>query len=275
MRAIPNDDRIWRRGLFSAALVVGVAAGTALGQPKAVRSGGLDVHPNGRVAVMVELSEPPVAEVYARHLRASALSMGARASAVAVAQAQLARINQEQDAVVSALAGPQVGAGVLYRAQRAYNGVAIEVDAGKLDEIRRLPGVKAVHALVPKRVSNNTSVPFIGSPQLWNPTGLAVTGAGIKVGVIDTGVDYLHKDFGGSGTYRSDDTYVDPNWPKNAKVVGGYDFVGDNYDGDGVLGSTTPVPDPDPQDCNGHGTHVAGTLAGYGETMDNVTFTGP
>ncbi|HVN30496.1 MAG TPA: S8 family serine peptidase, partial [Thermoanaerobaculaceae bacterium] len=96
-----------------------------------------------------------------------------------------------------------------------------------------------------------------------------------KVGVIDTGVDYLHKDFGGSGTYRSDGNYVDPNWPKNAKVVGGYDFAGDDYDANGTLGSTTPHPDPDPQDCNGHGTHVAGILAGYGETMDNLTFTGP
>jgi subtilisin family serine protease len=258
---------------WSAVLVLAVAP--AWGLPKSELPGGLDVHPDGRVAVMVELSEPPVAAVYARQVRASALTLGARASAVALAQAQLARINREQDAVVSTLAAPQIAAGVLYRAQRAYNGVAVEVDAAKLDEIRRLPGVKAVHPLVPKHITNSTSVPFIGAPQAWNPAGVAVTGSGVKVGVIDTGVDYLHKDFGGSGTYRSDDTYVSPNWPRNAKVVGGYDFVGDDYDGDGVYGSTTPHPDPDPQDCHGHGTHVAGILAGYGETMDNQTFTGP
>ena len=267
--------RTARAVLGVALALAAVATPTAGAQQQVVRAGGFNVRPDGRVAVMVELSRPPVAEVYARQLRASALSTGAHASAVAVAQAQLALINRDQNAVVSALAGPEIHAGVLYRGQRAYNGVAVEVDAGKLDEIRRLPGVKGVHPLIPKRMSNHTSVPFIGAPQVWNPTGLGVTGTGIKVGVIDSGVDYLHKDFGGSGSYRSDDNYVDPNWPKNAKVVGGYDFVGDNYDAEGTAAAATPHPDPDPQDCNGHGTHVAGTLAGYGETMDNQTFSGP
>ena len=42
------------------------------------------------------------------------------------------------------------------------------------------------------------------------------------------------------------------------KVVGGYDFVGDNY----TSSDSTPMPDPDPDDtCNGHGTHVAGIAA--------------
>lgn len=240
-----------------------------------VRAEGFLVRPDGRVAAMVELADPPVAEVYAAHMQAGAMSLGARESAVALAQAQLARLERAQEALVGLLTAPEIGASVLYRAQRAYNGVAVEVDAAKLELLRALPGVKAVHPLVPKRLTNSTSVPFIGAPQVWNPAGLAVTGTGIKVGVIDTGIDYLHKDFGGSGSYPSDKTYVDPNWPKNAKVVGGYDFVGDNYDADGTSGSTTPTPDPDPQDCNGHGTHVAGTLAGYGETMDNQTFTGP
>ena len=268
-----EGPRTARTALTAALVVAAVAAGTAVAQHQVVRAGGFNVRTDGRVAVMVELSRPPVAEVYARQMRASALSIGARASAVA--QAQLALINRDQDAMVRVLAGPEIRAGVLYRAQRAYNGVAVEVDAGKLDEIRALPGVKGVHPLVPKRMTNHTSVPFIGAPQVWNPAGPAVTGTGIKVGVIDSGVDYLHKNFGGSGTYRSDDTYVDPNWPKNSKVVGGYDFVGDNYDAGGSSGSATPRPDPDPQDCNGHGTHVAGTLAGYGETMDNQAFSGP
>jgi len=51
-------------------------------------------------------------------------------------------------------------------------------------------------------------------------------GAGINVAVLDTGIDKDHPDL----------SYV---W--------GYDFSGDN--------------DPDPQDYDGHGTHVAGTIA--------------
>jgi subtilisin family serine protease len=261
--------------LGAALALAATASGTALAQRHVGRADEFNVRPDGRVAVMVELSRPAVAEVYARLVSASALSTGAHASAVAVAQAQLALINRDQDAIVSTLTGPEIHAGVLYRAQRAYNGVAVEVDAGKLDEIRRLPGVKGVHALVPKRMTNQTSVAFVGAPQVWDPVGPGVTGTGVKVGVIDSGVDYLHRDLGGSGTYVSGDPYTNPNWPKNAKVVGGFDFVGDAYDAGGTGNSTIPHPDPDPQDCNGHGTHVAGTLAGYGETMDNKTFTGP
>lgn len=57
---------------------------------------------------------------------------------------------------------------------------------------------------------------------------------------IDTGIDYNHPVLGkGFGT--------------GYKVAGGYDFVGDNFDG-----SNTPQPDNDPLDtCAGHGTHVA------------------
>ena len=47
---------------------------------------------------------------------------------------------------------------------------------------------------------------------------------------IDTGVDYKHPTLGGG-------------FGPGFKVVGGYDLVGDNYDG-----SNTPVPDPDPLD---------------------------
>src|SRR3972149_5651026 len=189
-----EGPRTARTALTAALVVAAVAAGTAVAQHQVVRAGGFNVRTDGRVAVMVELSRPPVAEAYGGQMRASAS---------AVAQAQLALINRDQDAMVRVLAGPEIRAGVLYRAQRAYNGVAVEVDAGKVDQIRALPGVKGVHPLVPKRMTNHTSVPFIGAPQVWNPAGPAVPGTGIKVGVIDSGVDCLHKNFGGSGTYRS------------------------------------------------------------------------
>ena len=57
---------------------------------------------------------------------------------------------------------------------------------------------------------------------------------------IDTGIDYNHPSLGGG-------------FGAGHKVIGGYDFVGDAFNG-----SNTPVPDNDPLDeCNGHGTHVA------------------
>lgn len=68
-------------------------------------------------------------------------------------------------------------------------------------------------------------------------------GQGIKIGVIDSGVDYAHPNLGGC-------------IGDSCLVAGGYDFVGDAY-----TGYNTPVPDADPQDCSGHGTHVTGILA--------------
>ncbi|KAB5590081.1 Minor extracellular protease vpr [Ceratobasidium theobromae] len=71
------------------------------------------------------------------------------------------------------------------------------------------------------------------------------TGAGVTVGIIDSGLDYTHVLFGGK---------IGPG----NKILGGHDFVGDNFTGtDGSI----PVPDDDFLDqCGGHGTYVAGIL---------------
>ncbi|QRW22547.1 pyrolysin [Rhizoctonia solani] len=71
-------------------------------------------------------------------------------------------------------------------------------------------------------------------------------GKGITIGIIDTGIDYTHPALGGK-------------FGPGNKVIGGYDFVGDAYTGRD--GTPAPAPDDDPLDqCNGHGTHVAGII---------------
>lgn len=67
-------------------------------------------------------------------------------------------------------------------------------------------------------------------------------GKGIVVGIIDTGIDYLHPALGGG---------IGPLF----KVIGGYDFVNN---------------DNDPMDDNGHGTHVAGIIAAKSDKVTGV-----
>jgi subtilisin family serine protease len=72
-----------------------------------------------------------------------------------------------------------------------------------------------------------------------------ITGAGMRIAIIDSGLDYNHPSLGGC--------YGD-----GCLVVSGHDFVGDAYNG---TYASVPVPDQDPMDCAGHGTHVAGIIA--------------
>ncbi|OAQ57618.1 peptidase [Pochonia chlamydosporia 170] len=71
-----------------------------------------------------------------------------------------------------------------------------------------------------------------------------ITGKGVRVAIIDTGIDYTHPALGNNC------------FGKGCLVSFGTDLVGDDY-----TGYNTPVPDNDPMDCRGHGSHVAGIVA--------------
>jgi subtilisin family serine protease len=254
----------------SASLILVLAA--VLG-PSAVLGAG------ERVQVMLELSDPPAVEAWAASLATSGRAAGAETRATAMTVAHLQRVETAQQRLLDALAAPGLGASVLYRIQRVVNGIAVEVDADRVAGLAVLPGVKRVIPLEPERLDLFSSVPLIDAPQVWSSPG--VTGQGIRIGIIDSGVDYLHVGLGGSGSYTGQ-SYTDATVPWTAKVVGGYDFAGDLYnagcsDADQAAGrcSTTPSPDPDPMDCNGHGTHVAGIAAGTGVTIQGTTYPGP
>ncbi|HTP11214.1 MAG TPA: S8 family serine peptidase, partial [Anaerolineae bacterium] len=235
---------------------------------------------SGPVAVIIELQDEPAAATYAAAKDSKLTAL----QTVNATQQQISRIDVAQKQLLPSLA--KMGATVIYRIQRTYNGIAVQVDVSKVKDLEALPGVKAVHPLISKTLDNWHSVPLIGAPQLWDAAGYfgGLDGTGVKVGIIDTGIDYIHADFGGpatqaaynaNGTTVVTDTYNSQLLFPTAKVVGGYDFAGDAYDADGTtITQTLPHPDPDPMDCNGHGTHVAGTTAGYGVNSDGSTYTG-
>jgi len=236
---------------------------------------------DGRVQVMVELTDPPAAAVFAEAMRGAAPSdRRALAVAGAASKAQVLKVKAAQDRVAQALAAPPIGARELFRVSKALNGIAVAVDPASVRSLGRIPGVKRVLPILAEHPTSSTSVPFIGAPNVWaNTIGLpaGADGTGVKVGIIDTGIDYLHGDFGGNGllaTYQAESVasagFTTAGSFPTAKVVGGTDFAGDAY-----TGGNAPVPDANPMDCNGHGSHVAGTAAGLGVTAAGATFTGP
>jgi uncharacterized repeat protein (TIGR01451 family) len=238
----------------------------------------LPIGQDGRVAVMVDLVDTPAAIDYAMALNdATVPKATALANARAAAKAKVALLAPRQADLAARLTGSPINAVELFRATKALNAIAVRVEPRQIEAIRALPGVKKVRVITPEHPLNVTSVPFIGAPQLWaNTLGLpaGATGAGITIGVIDTGLDYQHPMFGGTGAladYQANDrVHISPGLFPTAKVIGGYDFAGDDY-----TGANTPVPDPNPTDCNNHGSHVAGTAAGYGVNADGTTYKGP
>ncbi|MFU8832893.1 MAG: S8 family serine peptidase, partial [Wenzhouxiangella sp.] len=129
---------------------------------------------------------------------------------------------------------------------------------------QQMPGVVSVHAVELHEPMNVESVPWIGAVEAWADPG--ATGSGVTIAVIDTGIDYFHLGMGGSGDPQdfadNDPTMVDPAFFPNEKVIGGWDFAGTDFNA-GDPDNNTPMPDPDPVDENFHGTHVAGSAAGW------------
>lgn len=226
---------------------------------------------DGQVKVIVEMTGDPVAVVEAEQGRS--LSDGE-------AKGVRDTLEQAQGDVVEAI--DAVGGEVEATMQSAYNGVQAIVPADEVDALVELPGVVAVHPVRTYEIDNAVSVPFLGAPGVWEDTGY--TGEGVKVAVLDTGIDYTHATFGGPGTVEAFEAAAaastapaDPALfgPEAPRVKGGIDLVGDAYDAGGTGDALIAVPDSNPLDCQGHGTHVAGTTAGSGVLAGGDTFTGP
>lgn len=149
---------------------------------------------------------------------------------------------QAQDKVASNVAAK---GGKVKHKYKLIDAVSAKVPSGKILELAEDSEVERVYydeifSLPPQpsggeigvQMANSTQT--IGANYAWDVLGY--TGTGIKVAVLDTGINYSHADLGGG-------------FGSNYRVIDGYDFVNE---------------DADPIDDNGHGTHVTGTAAANG-----------
>ena len=138
--------------------------------------------------------------------------------------------------------------------KNVFNGFSI----GNVPEriVKRIKSLSFVEDVFPNhiyKVNLQDSVPLINADDVWelkNNSDKNVTGEGIKVAILDTGIDYNHSVFG-------------DGFGPGYQIVDGYDFVKcDNFDED-TYECTNPRPeDSDPMDDKGHGTHCAGIVVG-------------
>jgi len=245
------------RRAASAALGVTLGFGALAPAIGAERIGERLAAPDGEIEVFIRLDAPSVAELNTQSLRTT----GKYASSEAQ-KAQAARVEAQQAGFRQLLAN--YAATELSALRVGANGLRLRVPVSELSGLRALPGVKSVGRVELHTPDNIDSVPWIGAPDVWSSLGLQ--GEDVSIGIIDTGIDYLHANFGGAGNpadYAANNkNIVEAGTFPTAKVVGGFDFAGPTYNAN--VASSVPAPDGDPLDGNGHGSHVAGSAAGFG-----------
>ncbi|WP_341395379.1 S8 family serine peptidase [Arthrobacter sp. G119Y2] len=193
---------------------------------------------------------------------------------------------QQIRASIEAQAGEvaaQASSSILYTTTNTIPGVAINGDAEAIRALASRGDVAKITGIVPKTHENKGGDIDVRALDSWVQRNQ--TGEGVTIAVLDTGLDYTHADFGGPGTLEAfaqaqasdsmpapDSGLYDPE-----KFAGGWDLVGDDYNADPSdpeLYNPIPKPDANPLDCQSHGSHVAGTAAGYGTNADGTTFRG-
>ncbi|KPK41187.1 MAG: hypothetical protein AMJ65_09955 [Phycisphaerae bacterium SG8_4] len=133
------------------------------------------------------------------------------------------------------------------------NGLSLEMPRGVASRVRSMPDVLAI---VPNRRYNYSltrSNDLMNAPTAWQLTGgEELAGRGIKIGIIDTGIDHTHVMFEDQGYQRPEGYPLGDTDFTNNKIIVARVFT---KGGDSAIDST-------PRDRNGHGTHVASCAAG-------------
>ena len=137
---------------------------------------------------MVELSGPSVAE----HVATEEKRTGKRIALDSdVAKSRRQALRDEQKQVQTALEG--LGVKVLDRTETVSNTLIVDMPDNLVDQVAALPGVKRIQKARPVKMKIDHALPLHNVPQAWAAVGgMTNAGKGIKIGMIDTGIDITH-----------------------------------------------------------------------------------
>ena len=208
------------------------------------------------VEVVVGLAAPPLAGAVAhsRVLAASAKA-GKIGLATPFAVSYLTLLDREQQALASRIVRTIRGARVRWRYSVVLDGLAVVVPRASLQALSRIAGVATVYPSYSLHARLDRSPELIGADQLWGLPSFSTAGNGLKIGILDQGIDRSHPFFNPAG-------YVyPPGFPKGNAVYTTPKVI--------VARAFAP-PSPntryarlpyDPKNSD-HGDHVAGIAAG-------------
>ncbi len=216
---------------------VGSSAGGRLGDASALAVPGgaqaSSVDPRlkgsrGTVEIVVGLIDAPLVVAHGRNFK----QLGGALNA-AQQRAYLHQLGQKQDALMGQIRG--LGGKELGRVSKALNAVVVAIDAALIQDVAALPGVKSIRPLINYQLDLSETVPYIGASAVQ---ASGFDGTGVRVAVLDSGIDYTHAFLGGPGTAAaytaaygttpadSRTSTTDRLFP-TAKVTGGYGLVGE------------------------------------------------
>ncbi len=133
------------------------------------------------------------------------------------------------------------------------NGMALTASGEALDHISHYAGVDRIEPDTEVKVALDDSVPLVNGDDMWaelNGTGLNITGQGMVVAVLDTGIDYSHPDLGGTSDRTADLAKIAAG--THPRIVGGWNIINDTADF---------------WDGHFHGTHCAGIVGANGTVV--------
>ncbi len=178
----------------------------------------------------------------------------------------------QSHATTMAQAGVDASA-LVYNYFFALNGFAAVMTPAQAAQVAKQPGVVSVHEAQLRQKTTDASPTFLGLNVYRGPWYKGITGKGVVVGVIDTGIWPEHPSFADDGKYKAPpadsagipcefgNTAHNPNdapFTCNNKLIGAREVL-DTYK---LLTGLDPEEFDSARDDDGHGTHTASTAAG-------------